>query len=88
MPTSLAIGRAEHHTALISSLVRLSLTALGVVFGDIGTSPLYAIWAALFPLQHRGTSWVGSLFGPVMLLYSCHAIPWIPPRITASRLEM
>ena len=30
------------HAATIARLAALSLGALGVVFGDIGTSPLYA----------------------------------------------
>ena len=31
------------HAKIDSRLARLSLTALGVVFGDIATSPIYAI---------------------------------------------
>jgi KUP system potassium uptake protein len=33
----------DTHTKIKGRLARLSLTALGVVFGDIGTSPIYAI---------------------------------------------
>jgi KUP system potassium uptake protein len=39
-PVPGADSAAQHHR---SSLAALSLTALGVVFGDIGTSPLYAL---------------------------------------------
>ena len=42
----------------------LTLTALGVVFGDIGTSPLYAFSIALNATGHkarrRPTSWASS----------------------------
>jgi len=35
-----------------SALVRLSIGALGVVYGDIGTSPLYAIKECFGPEHH------------------------------------
>lgn len=38
----------ENNSKLHSSLLLLSFAALGVVYGDIGTSPLYAISWALF----------------------------------------
>src|SRR5450830_404163 len=78
----------------------ITLAALGVVFGDIGTSPLYAlkecfniehgipfspaavpgtsrfvipltliILVILFLIQRHGTTVVGKLFGPVMLVW-------------------
>src|ERR1700721_946860 len=34
----------------------LALTALGVVYGDIGTSPLYAFQVALSALGHTATA--------------------------------
>ncbi len=43
MPAAPKTGRIEHNPGIQSNLLRLSLAALGVVFGDIGTSPLYAI---------------------------------------------
>ena len=86
-----------------------ALACMGIVFGDIGTSPLYtlnvaakagtitpaisvlsaiegvkvyapqmghavvpltvAILAALFFIQRNGTSWIGGIFGPVMLIW-------------------
>jgi KUP system potassium uptake protein len=42
-----------HHAGSPSFLV---LTALGVVFGDIGTSPLYAFQVALAGLGHPAPS--------------------------------
>jgi KUP system potassium uptake protein len=42
--------KSRHHT---SSAWFLALTALGVVYGDIGTSPLYAFQVALTGLGHR-----------------------------------
>jgi KUP system potassium uptake protein len=37
------IESSAHHPRKNSSLLVLTLSALGVVFGDIGTSPLYAL---------------------------------------------
>jgi KUP system potassium uptake protein len=65
MPTSIAVGRSgeslanfttkHDHPAYLhhaGSPWFLALTALGVVFGDIGTSPLYAFQVALTGLGH------------------------------------
>jgi K+ transporter len=62
--------------------IKLALAALGVVYGDIGTSPLYAVrecfsgphaitlnLVALFFLQKRGTAGIGKIFGPVMIFW-------------------
>ena len=44
MATSLPLGKAEAGAGHASGTVRgLALAALGVVYGDIGTSPLYTI---------------------------------------------
>jgi KUP system potassium uptake protein len=43
MTTAAGTPRTEPASDNRNSLLRLSMTALGVVFGDIGTSPLYAI---------------------------------------------
>ena len=44
MPTTLRRPRTDHpHPALVA----LTIGAIGVVFGDIGTSPLYAFREAL-----------------------------------------
>ncbi len=42
-PSDLGITRQQAHGAHHGPLAPLVLTALGVVFGDIGTSPLYAL---------------------------------------------
>jgi KUP system potassium uptake protein len=41
------IGEAVARPAVIGSLPALGLSALGVVFGDIGTSPLYTLKTVL-----------------------------------------
>lgn len=46
----------------------LTLGALGVVFGDIGTSPLYALQATLDPRYHLGLV-VTDLYGIVSLIF-------------------
>jgi KUP system potassium uptake protein len=46
----------------------LTLGALGVVFGDIGTSPLYALQATLDPRYHLRTD-VTDLYGIVSLIF-------------------
>ena len=46
---------SEGHAPRVTStrdLVRLSVGALGVVYGDIGTSPLYAIKECFGPEHH------------------------------------
>ena len=49
-------------------LPALTLGALGVVFGDIGTSPLYALQATLDPRYHLRTN-VTDLYGIVSLIF-------------------
>lgn len=49
------------------SLPLLSLTALGVVFGDIGTSPLYAFREALYA-HGTGSITAGSIYGILSLI--------------------
>ena len=49
-------------------LPALTLGALGVVFGDIGTSPLYALQATLDPRYHLGAN-VTDLYGIVSLIF-------------------
>jgi len=46
----------------------LTLGALGIVFGDIGTSPLYALQATLDPRYHLGPN-VTDLYGLVSLIF-------------------
>src|SRR5438876_314598 len=49
-------------------LARLSLLALGVVYGDIGTSPLYALREA-FHGQHAISVTTGNVFGVLSLIF-------------------
>jgi KUP system potassium uptake protein len=51
-----------------SSRAALTLGALGVVFGDIGTSPLYALQATLDP-RYRLVTNVTDLYGVVSLIF-------------------
>lgn len=44
----------EHHTEVPKSFAALTLGAVGVVYGDIGTSPIYALREALRPVAHDG----------------------------------
>ncbi|MBP2560172.1 KUP system potassium uptake protein [Neorhizobium galegae] len=50
---------AEHHDAektKVQGLFALALGSVGVVYGDIGTSPLYAFREALKPIAHDGVT--------------------------------
>ena len=44
----------SHQSALKQGLAALTMGAIGVVYGDIGTSPLYAMREALRPVAHDG----------------------------------
>ncbi len=64
-PDSAASAASPAHS---SNRAALTLGALGVVFGDIGTSPLYALQATLDPRYHLATS-VTDLYGVVSLIF-------------------
>jgi KUP system potassium uptake protein len=51
-----------------SSRAALTLGALGVVFGDIGTSPLYALQATLDP-RYSLTTTITDLYGIISLIF-------------------
>ncbi|HTI30834.1 MAG TPA: potassium transporter Kup [Sphingomonas sp.] len=51
-----------------SSFSALTLGAVGVVFGDIGTSPLYALQATLDPRYHLGIN-MTDLYGIISLIF-------------------
>lgn len=55
------------HAAHKSSLAALTLGAIGVVYGDIGTSPLYAMREALRPVAADGLA-RGEVLGVISLL--------------------
>ena len=50
------------------SLPLLIVAALGVVFGDIGTSPLYALKLSVEAAKESGTGTVSSVFGVLSLI--------------------
>src|SRR6218665_2099678 len=49
-------GSASHPHGKVRSLFLLSLGSVGVVYGDIGTSPLYAFREALRPVADDGVT--------------------------------
>ena len=51
-----------------ASRAALTLGAVGVVFGDIGTSPLYALQATLDPRYHLSET-ITDLYGIVSLIF-------------------
>ena len=57
---------AEHGPKV--ALPKLMIGAIGVVYGDIGTSPLYALQATLDPRYHLGIDIV-DLYGLVSLIF-------------------
>ena len=60
------VGADPRHPS--ANRAMLTLGALGVVFGDIGTSPLYALQATLDPRYHL-TIDVTDLYGIVSLIF-------------------
>ncbi len=60
------LGSASPQTARRRRLARLSFLALGVVFGDIGTSPLYAVREALLAIGHPPSA--GDVLGVLSLV--------------------
>jgi KUP system potassium uptake protein len=65
-PDSRSTTATSHPTAGGTSLL---LAALGIVFGDIGTSPLYAL-QTVFSLDHNAVqATVGDVYGVVSLMF-------------------
>src|SRR5271166_4711407 len=62
------IPTAEPHTGHRASLAALVLGALGVVFGDIGTSPLYTLKECLIAAGGTEAS-KADLFGILSLMF-------------------
>ena len=63
------IGGAEHASAPRGRyLALLSLTALGIVYGDIGTSPLYAVRESFLP-SHGLAVTPANVFGVLSLIF-------------------
>src|SRR3954464_2990078 len=57
--------QAVHH----GGVAALTLGALGVVFGDIGTSPLYALQAVFSADNHAVKPTQGDIYGIVSLVF-------------------
>src|SRR4051812_28576635 len=73
MPMTLADpaigGRAEHHSQHGNTgFWTLTLGSVGVVYGDIGTSPLHALKESLTPASAGGTPTRDAVFGVVSLV--------------------
>src|SRR6185369_3733136 len=63
-----AVPRAAHGHMEKSPLALLCLTAMGVVYGDIGTSPLYAIRECFFG-SHGVPVTQANVFGVLSLIF-------------------
>jgi KUP system potassium uptake protein len=60
---------ARRHTVAKASMAALTLGALGVVFGDIGTSPLYALQAVFTSDHHHVHTNQADVYGVVSLVF-------------------
>ena len=58
-------GGAAHHAGRAA----LTLAALGVVFGDIGTSPLYAVQTVFTADNHAVKTSAGEVYGVISLIF-------------------
>jgi KUP system potassium uptake protein len=66
-----AVGNHAHHKPHGQELAGLSLAALGVVYGDIGTSPLYAMSECLSASpskEHAIAPGAGGMYDPAQVL--------------------
>jgi KUP system potassium uptake protein len=61
-----AHGAEDGHTS--KQFWALALGSIGVVYGDIGTSPLYALREAVTAAQHHGTSGPDAVLGILSLM--------------------
>src|SRR5690242_1109452 len=62
-------AHASHAPRTVKDLSWVSLAALGVVYGDIGTSPLYAMRECFAPTNpHRATIDVENVLGVLSLV--------------------
>src|SRR5918998_40698 len=58
-----------HHVAPSGSLAALALGALGIVYGDIGTSPLYAMRETFHGHGHELAVSTGNVIGVLSLVF-------------------
>jgi KUP system potassium uptake protein len=70
LPTASALApeNSPHGPDDRANTLKLAFAALGVVYGDIGTSPLYAMREALHPVVEAGGDLRSSVLGVVSLL--------------------
>ncbi len=68
-PAAPLVGRARSASVTKGGMVGLTLGALGVVFGDIGTSPLYALQAVFTADGHAVHPTPGEVYGVISLVF-------------------
>src|SRR4051794_13209710 len=66
---SAAPERSQHSPRHRAGMVALTLGALGVVFGDIGTSPLYALQTVFSADNHAVKATEGDVYGVISLVF-------------------
>src|SRR5262245_41122252 len=64
--TTAANGHGEAHST--ASFTALTLGSIGVVYGDIGTSPLYALREAVVAASNKGDVTSQAVLGVVSLI--------------------
>src|SRR5690242_1573219 len=62
-------GRPLSATTAKTGVVAITLGALGVVFGDIGTSPLYALQTVFTADGHAVHTTPGEVYGVISLVF-------------------
>jgi KUP system potassium uptake protein len=67
--TVVAAGHSADHEHTDRRLLALALGSIGVVYGDIGTSPLYAIREAVSHANEQGTAGADAVLGVLSLVF-------------------
>ena len=67
--TVVAAGHSADHEHTDRRLLALALGSIGVVYGDIGTSPLYAIREAVSHANEQGTVGADAVLGVLSLVF-------------------
>ena len=67
--TVVAAGHSADHERTDRRLLALALGSIGVVYGDIGTSPLYAIREAVSHANEQGTVGADAVLGVLSLVF-------------------
>jgi KUP system potassium uptake protein len=68
-PPAPRVGRSISASVAKGGMVGLTVGALGVVFGDIGTSPLYALQAVFTADGHAVNPTPGEVYGVISLVF-------------------